>query len=415
MRVISGIIAVLLVAFSHSTEAQDNPQGQVGTASETVVGFNPATGITWEEQAAPSLPDSSLPGSRGKLGRPEVTSQELNCCFPDNRIEIIDTTSFPYSTVCKVITSYSNGNYYTGSATMVGPRHAVTAGHVVYSAEDGGWPDSITVIPGFDGHAPLFSAPLGTYYPSNYYSLKGWTDSMDSEYDFGLLEFSSNVGNFTGWMGFAWTPFNGDLMGETLETAGYPAELESGSVMFYASGPCLGVADRVLTYGGTLDTSEGQSGSGIWVDAGQPLVVGVVTSGNSTYNFGTRITESIFNLISAKEDGTAVQSSTFRGQFPFYYKRWNRAFTAYGEYVSFEFTVNEFIIPGRLLSSLKFKVGPKGAVATVYRPDGTSFSVTSGKGANVYAPQFGTWQMLVHNYPSRGYGKVKVRVKPSNK
>jgi len=61
-----------------------------------------------------------------------------------------ETTSYPYSGVVYVESTFSNGLTYTGTGFMVGPNDVLTASHVIYSASDGGVATSVTVSPAHD-------------------------------------------------------------------------------------------------------------------------------------------------------------------------------------------------------------------------------------------------------------------------
>jgi V8-like Glu-specific endopeptidase len=184
---------------------------------------------------------------------------------------------------------------------MVGPKHALTAGHVVYDAAEGGWATSVLVTPAYDNG----SSPLGSYYATNLYSLVGYTTYEDQNYDFGMLEFGSAVGDTTGWLGYA-SFSDQNLLGAAVTTAGFPGDLYNGERMYGASGTCSGVSAHLVTYAGTMDTAGGQSGSGVWTGTGaNTQVVAVHTFGSPSYNGGTRITSAIFDYIDAVESGGA--------------------------------------------------------------------------------------------------------------
>ena len=229
-----------------------------------------------------------------------IEQQALICCPPDNRYPIFDTTVFPYTTVCKVIVQFPSTNVYIGSAVMVGARHALTAGHVIYSAEDGGWATSVRVAPGYDdGYEPF-----GHVFANYLYSFVGYTQFEDLNYDFGMLEFGTDIGDSTGWLGYA-SLSDSTLKGSTLNTAGFPGDLYNGERMYAANGPCLDVSARQVYYAGTMDTAGGQSGSGVWrFDGTNRYVVAVHTFGSPSFNGGTRINSDVFDYIEYVKNGS---------------------------------------------------------------------------------------------------------------
>lgn len=283
------VAAVLLPFASRAAPAGDRAPDPAAEAAN-VVRHDLSTGRTVSTGRAPfraGAPTVRLAGHDPDPRRPGVVIGN------DDRESVFDSTAYPFSAICKVRMRFPNGNEYLGSAAMIGPRHAVTAGHVIYDPELGGWATQVQVSPGYDGP----SAPFGTFTAVNLHSVSGWTTSQDPEWDFGIIELGTTVGDNTGWLGTA-VQSTGNLASSVLNTAGFPADLAGGERMYYASGTPSSVTTRQLFYGGTLDTGGGQSGSALWTfDGIERTVVGIHTTGYVTENAGTRLTQDLFNLV----------------------------------------------------------------------------------------------------------------------
>jgi hypothetical protein len=106
---------------------------------------------------------------RRHLSRPRH-SPSRRCKFePLERRELLSLTAvpancgYPWSSIAEIRITFPDRQVYVGSAEMIDSYHALTAGHCVYSAKDGGWASSIIVTPELHGA----SAPFGQAYVIN--------------------------------------------------------------------------------------------------------------------------------------------------------------------------------------------------------------------------------------------------------
>lgn len=204
----------------------------------------------------------------------------------DDRTPITATTTFPYSCVCQITIYWPDGTSARGTAWMYWKNVAVTAGHCVYSADNGGWATSIQVRPGADGS----SSPYGMVYSTRMHTATKWIEDENWEYDYGVLELSSDIGNSTGWFGTSWTFWT--LKGTDVTITGYPGEYFHK--MYSMSGE-ITKSDTRKVYYNVIDTTGGQSGSPIYEN--DYHVIGIHAYAEGTYgNSGTRITSSLFDF-----------------------------------------------------------------------------------------------------------------------
>lgn len=167
---------------------------------------------------------------------------------PDTRYAFTDT-SFPWSTCGRVDTGAG-----WGSGVMVGPRHVMTASHVVNwgSGNSAGWLKFTPLY--FDGSAPFGSA----YAIRTYFWLKAdpsdGINAKECAFDYVVCVLDSRLGNVTGWMGSRGysTSWNG---GSYWAHVGYPADMAGGQRPVY-HGP--GKMDSTFT-----SSTSGRSSYGI--------------------------------------------------------------------------------------------------------------------------------------------------------
>ncbi len=218
----------------------------------------------------------------------------------DDRVRVANTQPYPWRTICKLEITAANGRRFGCSGALIGPRTVLTNGHCVFMHDNGGWARSIRVIPGKNGAAEPYGSATSTFY----HSVRGWTQSRSSNYDYAVvvLPSSAKLGNTTGWMGLANLSFT-SLMGLNVNSSGYPGDKPYGT-QWWNSNNVLAVTARRLFY--RLDTYGGQSGSPVWrFRNGQRHIVAVHNTGGSVFNGSVRLAKPVFdNLVRWKNTYT---------------------------------------------------------------------------------------------------------------
>jgi glutamyl endopeptidase len=214
---------------------------------------------------------------------------------PDNRQRISPATNYPFSAIAHLVITKSNGQ--TGQCTgfFIGPHTVATAGHCLYMHGAGGWATSIQVIPGRDGS----QAPFGsqTVSASALRTVNGWIWYGTPAYDYGAIILPNDtLGNRVGWFGFAvWDDYT--ILNGLGNLSGYPEDKAWGTQWWEAEGIAQVDANEVYYY---IDMIPGQSGSPVWrLVNGQRYAFAINTYQHPYYNFGTRINQSVFNLLYA--------------------------------------------------------------------------------------------------------------------
>ena len=209
---------------------------------------------------------------------------------PDSRVEITDTTVYPYSAVAQLIgydESLPSGFVSTCTATFVGPNVLLTAAHCLWHTEDfGGWIDEVEIIPGASGD----NAPFGVVgaqslwipeqYPSDEEAGTPWDYALITVADTSIEE---TVGSLS--LGVLTTSElqAGDF---NATTSGYPGDKPDFTQWLGSEPGFTEVNDDWLVH--EIDSFQGQSGSAVWRES-DLAVVGVESWEDNALNYAVRL------------------------------------------------------------------------------------------------------------------------------
>ncbi len=218
--------------------------------------------------------------------------------FPlDDRKLYTPTNGIPNRAVCSLLVRYPTTpgmRVWGATGCLIGSRHVLTAGHVLFKAAEGGWATSIQVVPGMDGNTWWFGSESLVWPNFKQRSVKGWTEDQDIDYDYGLITLNTGFPSIKFSFGLLYVS-NSSLDDTTAYILGYPGDLGSprGTQQFGVP-PGGGITDydsTLLYY--AIDTAAGQSGAGVYrFYKGERAIIAVHGGQyDSDENRGARITE----------------------------------------------------------------------------------------------------------------------------
>ncbi len=226
----------------------------------------------------------------------------------DGPLRIEDTEEYPYSSVVNLLMEFDVGYAGCSGSFVKNSQVVLTAGHCIYNAEYGGFPESITVVPGKDGS----SKPFGSKEAINWATNNSWINWEDPTNDWAVIIVRPFDGD-TGYMDTYYETGSSWYSGRDFETAGYPGdEGYNGSEMWWDMGRAVymmyGMIEIDFDFGGEYDCIHGQSGSAMYTyyDGGYK-VAAVLTLANC---MGPRINGTIENFLDDYDCGGCFVEDT---------------------------------------------------------------------------------------------------------
>ena len=205
-------------------------------------------------------------------------------------VSATDRFTTPYAQSGIIFVTWKDGTSTQGSCSVVGRNDILTAGHVIYNPDRGGWADRFSFYFGadynnqtdrFDSRNWVYSLESGSFRWSSW----AWPESLysdsdnstmrpsESQYDVALIGVSVAIGDVTGWLGI--DP-NRDYT-QTARSIGYP---NNGTGMMTDTF----LATRSSYWGIYESSSEvmGPGGSGGPLVTSDNYLIGVLSSGGSS-------------------------------------------------------------------------------------------------------------------------------------
>lgn len=234
---------------------------------------------------------------RASFREPDVTLETVH--GPDHRVRISDgePAKYPWSVNASLLITARDGSQWIGTGWFISRRTLITAGHCVYITNSGvpgrdGWVKNIQVMPGRDETL----LPFGSKTSTQFYSVKGWIESSDENYDYGAIILPDAFKKDPGTIGFA-VCTDAQLSSMVVNVAGYPGDKDSGTLWYDKKKVASSTATKVFY---DIDTMAGQSGAGVYhIDSkGARVAVAVHAYGGAVTNSGTRISPPVFANLS---------------------------------------------------------------------------------------------------------------------
>lgn len=201
----------------------------------------------------------------------------------DNRERININNYDKYSTFVQIIATFPDGMSFQGSGAMIGSNDVLTAAHVIYSKENGGYVTEVEVVPSKFGDYE----PFGKILADNIYASLGWVNYEDIVYDYGVISLSTPIGFQTGWLDISYQPSLQNLINSNtlLLSYGYAGDKENGEWMYKTQGiPDDIYNSSVLLFEDDMDLYFGQSGSAV-INPISKEIIGLVSAEFSNPNY----------------------------------------------------------------------------------------------------------------------------------
>lgn len=258
----------------------------ISTKIEAVPGYKPR-GLAERGVESVALPNAvPVDAALGAFRNMDLMEVVLG---DDDRQAVSDVTDSPWRHICALRINTKSGRRYVGTGWLIGMRTVMTAGHCVYMHDEGGWAESIEVIPALNGT----DRPYGTFISSEFHAVDGWTSERNSDFDYGAILLNEPIGQDAGWFAFS-ALGESALLSTDANISGYPQDRDHATRQYFHARKIVRASERRIYY--EIDTYGGQSGSPIWLLVGDKRVaVGVHTNGSSTSNSGTLINSEVFN------------------------------------------------------------------------------------------------------------------------
>lgn len=208
----------------------------------------------------------------------------------DRRHRVIHPYKDPYRIHGHLYMTFHENTFYIGSGTLISGKFIITAGHNLYAPEHDQVAEKITFYPGKNGKYKYWhsDAEMIAIHPD-------WYNKGLRGADIGIVMLKDNLKRQVGNLEPVVVDFQDkDNLKMNINITGYPGSPGNGNEMYTMEGLPISVKDGTRLFY-DIDTSPGQSGSGVWTfdENGSPICVAVHTYGGvkGIGNSGTLINE----------------------------------------------------------------------------------------------------------------------------
>ena len=165
--------------------------------------------------------------------------------FTTTLVPTSNFTKFPWQAVGKLYMVFGGKNYVGSAWAIAGTQSCIfTAGHCVYDKADG-WATNVMFKGRYNN-----GASIGTWYIKELFSLKGWTDNRDFQYDMGACLATSAITPTMGALGWManFPPNQGPYTGIGYPAASVPGYNFNGQLMWQSIGDYINGTNPIQAY-----------------------------------------------------------------------------------------------------------------------------------------------------------------------
>jgi V8-like Glu-specific endopeptidase len=257
------------------------------------------TSLGPDDEATLTSPDTPVempftyPSTSSSVGAEEMKEARTRAeADAINMTPVADKSQAPYSSVARLDVTWANYDFSSCTGATYGANLLVTAGHCLYDPDEGGWPNTVFVIPQAGPNADF---PYSICKITKMYTSEGWEDLGLREYDYGAVKYSCpGASSMPPSLNMQAPASQNDSVPGPFSIIGYPKikDNETPKVMYTASASESSHTQRTFTY--PVATAVGVSGGPVVVpcDAGYCIVgVHILGDGTGTGGTATRITQ----------------------------------------------------------------------------------------------------------------------------
>lgn len=225
----------------------------------------------------------------------------------DGRQFVANTRVYPYKTVCYLEVTFPNGRTDTyGTGVLVYKDIVLTAGHVVYRPDCGGYATKVAVFPGRAGDTTVSgSEPYQYTTVQNLYVDPAYVNG-DGHSDWAMMKTYNTIGDWVGaWMGIAYSEDYSFFVDDNLSVSvvGYPMDKGDPAgnhkqfFQWYSRDKVFAVNNKIMVY--LTDTYSGQSGAPVYEKDQYVVAIhhGEFVNSYQKMNYGVNINKERFEKI----------------------------------------------------------------------------------------------------------------------
>ena len=197
----------------------------------------------------------------------------------DEREIVKDVTASPFRRLTRVMVTFPDGYSQQGSGSFIAKDTILTAGHVIYKGEHGGWPSKVTI---------------SIIDQNNFVTAKelvlprGWIENTGGiDHDLGIIKIEESLGDRQGWFGLSQDVTNN----EELTLTGYHGD--NWAFMQTQTGNVNKVDTNYFSH--NMDTYSGSSGSPVYNKNEQ--IVGVNAYGGVSSNTAINLNNNHYKFV----------------------------------------------------------------------------------------------------------------------
>lgn len=240
--------------------------------------------------------------------------------------EITELNVYPYRAVAHLYVTFPDGSVALGTGAVVGRNDILTATHVIYNPDAGGWARDIRIAVGADYNFSTYryESPSLVDLKDARWTISGFPSQTFFDSDNDTLTFAESQSDVA-LIGLS-IPF-GDQVGYFAMAPGYDSQQLAYQIGYPQGSPGMMFGPLLVQHNSFYDIYEatagganelmgpGSSGGPLYVMDGQvPVVVGVRSSGSDTKAYWADLGYTYAQLLSAMSDNDQLISKSGGGQ-----------------------------------------------------------------------------------------------------